>query len=317
MALFPPRNVSILNPMRKAVLDVGSNSVLLTVEERQTDGWKPLLEATRVTSLGEGTKQTGLLSEPAISRTLAGVRELWTLASEAGAEHIEAAATMAARLATNTTEFQARAEAQGTPISVLSGEQEASLGFQAVVSDPVFAHASRLSIVDVGGQSTEIVTADREEQGWNAQFRKSFPIGTLALRDGLLSEEAPGIPALIKAVTDIDDAIGMIYLPDQCGQIVTLGATGTNLVTIREKMVEWDPERVHGAYLDYEEISKAVGWMFRMTDAERAGIPGIESGRERTLHIGALILERALHSLRGLGCWVSVRGWRHALLEMG
>ena len=80
-------------------------------------------------------------------------------------------------------------------------------------------------------------------------------------------------------------------------------------------MTSWDPDHVHGAVLDYEEISKAVGWMFRMTDAERAAIVGIEPGREKTLHIGALILERALQVFRAPECRVSVRGWRPALLE--
>jgi exopolyphosphatase / guanosine-5'-triphosphate,3'-diphosphate pyrophosphatase len=172
-----------------------------------------------------------------------------------------------------------------------------------------------LSIVDVGGQSTEIVTADHLSGAWRMRFRKSFPIGTLALRDGLLSQEVPGVPALMRAVEEIDEVIGMTYLPDQCGEVVTLGATGTNLVTIRDRILEWDARRVHGACLDYEEVSKAVGWMFGMTDAERAAIPGMEDGRERTLHIGALILERCLNSLRCDGCRVSVRGWRHALLE--
>jgi exopolyphosphatase / guanosine-5'-triphosphate,3'-diphosphate pyrophosphatase len=33
------------------------------------------------------------------------------------------------------------------------------------------------------------------------------------------------------------------------------------------------------------------------------------------LHAGALILERFLQALHVLGCRVTVRGWRHALLE--
>jgi exopolyphosphatase/guanosine-5'-triphosphate,3'-diphosphate pyrophosphatase len=80
-------------------------------------------------------------------------------------------------------------------------------------------------------------------------------------------------------------------------------------------MTEWDPTRVHAAWLDYEEVSKAVGWLCGMTDAERAAVPGLERGREQTIHIGALILERFLHAIRSLGTSVSVRGWRHALLE--
>jgi exopolyphosphatase / guanosine-5'-triphosphate,3'-diphosphate pyrophosphatase len=52
-----------------------------------------------------------------------------------------------------------------------------------------------------------------------------------------------------------------------------------------------------------------------MSDAERAAIPGMERGRERTIHLGALILERFMHALRTDECRVSVRGWRHALLD--
>ena len=301
--------------MRKAVLDVGSNSVLLVVEERSGDRWKEVYDDTRVTSLGEGTKESGVLSAAAIDRTLIGIRELWDLAVSHGADQIEAAATMAARIAKNTPEFLERAKAQGTPVYVLSGEDEARLGFDAVANDPTFAKATRLSIVDVGGQSTELVTADRSAGSSKVLFRRSYPLGTLALRGGVLKAESPAIPDLLRAVKEIDDVIGMIYLPDQCGEVVTLGATGTNLVSIREAMPKWEPDRVQGAYLDYEEISKAVGWMCRMTDSERAAIVGIEKGREKTLHLGALILERALHAMRSLGCRVSVRGWRHALLE--
>jgi exopolyphosphatase/guanosine-5'-triphosphate,3'-diphosphate pyrophosphatase len=301
--------------MRKAVLDVGSNSVLLVVEESDGGRWREVFEDTRVTSLGEGTKESGMLSEAAMGRTLVGIRELWDLAVSHGAEEIEAAATMAARIAKNTPEFLERAKGQGTPVYVLSGEDEARLGFESVANDPTFEAATRLSIVDVGGQSTELVTADRSDGAWKVLFRRSYPLGTLALRGGVLKAESPGSPEMMRAVKEIDDVIGMIYLPRQCGEVVTLGATGTNLVSIREAMTKWDPARVQGAYLDYEEISKAVGWMCRMTDSERAAIVGIEKGREKTLHLGSLILERALHAMRGLGCRVSVRGWRHALLE--
>ncbi len=304
-------------PVRKAVVDVGSNSVLLTVEERADGGWRPVLETSEVTGLGEGTKETGVLGEASMARTLAALRRAFDRAHEAGVSEPIAAATMAARLASNTDEFLRRAQAQGTPASVLSGEREAELGFRAVADDPTFASHQRLSIIDVGGHSTELVTADRGAEGWAVRYRRSFPVGTLGLKGTLLRDESPGPMEVLRATSAIDDLIGLAYRPGQGGQAVALGATGTNLVTIREGMAEWDSLRVHGAVLDYEEVSKAVGWMMPMTDAERAAIRGIEPGREGTIHIGSLILERFLHALRVLGCSVSVRGWRHALLEMG
>lgn len=301
--------------MRKAVIDVGSNSVLLLVEELTPIGWQLVYESTAVTALGEGTKATGLLGERGMSATLDALATMFAKAHELGVDSIEAAATMAARIATNTADFQARAAAQATPVSVLSGDKEAELGFLSVANDPAFNAYDRISIIDPGGQSTELVTADRTDHGWNVLFRRSHPLGTLGLKSTVLADECPPVSQVLQAVTVIDEIIGQCYLPGQAGHAVVLGATGTNLISIREGLLRWQPELVHGQWLDYEEVSKAVGQMMPMTDAERANIPGMEPGREKTLPAGALILERFLFALRTHGCSVSVRGWRHALLE--
>lgn len=303
--------------MRKAVIDVGSNSLLLLIEEQTQSGWRFVFESTAVTALGEGTKRTGLLSEPGVSSSLSALREMFAKARELGAESVQAGATMAVRIASNAQEFLDKAEGQGTPVFIVTGEQEAQLGFRAVAQDPMFAKHDRLSIIDPGGHSTELVTAERRGEDWDVLFRRSYSVGTLGLRSAVLPDEKPDFAAILKASAFIDDQIGLGYLPDKAGHTVVLGATGTNLVSIRDRLTTWQPEKVHGAWLDYEEVSKAVGWLSSMTDAERAAVPGMEKGRERTIHIGALILERFLYAIKVLGCSVSVRGWRYALLEEG
>lgn len=301
--------------MRKAVLDVGSNSVLLTVAERTADGWEVVRETTRVTGLGAGTRTTGVLSEPAMTGTLAAIAEAFALAKSLGAERTVAAATMAVRLADNRDDFLRRAAEQETPVAVISGDQEAELGLWAVTDDPLFAGERRISIIDTGGHSTEIVTADRTDEGWEVGYRRSVPIGALGLRETSFSVPSPGPREILAATAQIDDEIGLAYRPGQAGTVVALGATPTNLVSIRETLREWQPDRVHGQWLDYEEVSKAVAMLCALDDAGRAAVVGIEPGRERTLHAGALILERFLQALRVLGCRVTVRGWRHALLD--
>ncbi len=303
--------------MRKAVIDVGSNSLILVVEEFSGQSWHRLHEMTAVTALGEGTKKTGVLGERGMQASLKALTRMFAEAKSLGVESVQAAATMAVRIAENRAEFLTRAAAQNTPVFILSGEQEAQLGFESVCSDQKFEGFDRISVIDPGGHSTEILTASRTPQGWVIQFRHSYPVGTLGLRSGVLSSESPDRGQILTASADLDDLIGLNYLPGGSGEVILLGATGTNLVSIREKLKRWDPDRVHGAYLDYEEISRSVGWMMPMTDTQRAAIPGIEPGREKTLHIGALIAERCLHALSAPGCHVSVRGWRHALLERG
>lgn len=302
--------------MRKAAIDVGSNSVLLLVAEKVDGNWTTLHEDTSVTALGEGTKATGLLGQAGISSTLATLAKFYDAARSHGAVEIVAGATMAARMAANTPDFLAAAEAQGTPVFVLSGNAEAELGFRCVVDDPLFNGEERIAVIDPGGHSTELVTAERTGQDWHISFRRSFPVGTLGLRSSIFPNERVGALEILRGVSFLDDSIGMAFRPGSVGRAIVLGASGTNLVSIREALAHWDPERVHGARLGYEEVSRMFGTLAPMTDAERAAVPGMEKGRERTIHLGALILERFIHALRMDEVSVSVRGWRHAILDV-
>ena len=307
--------------MRRAVIDVGSNSVLLTVGDAISDSatqvgsWQTVFETSAVTALGRGTKETGLLGENEMTFTLLAVAKGFSDAKSRGATEIVAAATMAARIATNTPDFLARARAQQTPIHILSGEQEADLGFLSVAHDPLLAQETLLSIIDPGGHSTELVTAEKIRKEWNIKFRRSFPIGSLGLKGGPLKNESCGPAEILAASCMIDDAIGLCYRRGQAGRAVVLGAAVTNLVSIKERMLIWDAARVHGAYLNFEEISRAVGELMPMTDQQRRELVGLEPGREQTIQSGALIVERFLAAIGVAGCTVSVRGWRHALLE--
>ncbi len=250
-------------------------------------------------------------------RTLAAVKKFADKAHQLNASPTLIAATMAARIATNTNDLLLRAKQQETPIIVLSGEQEAILGFESVVSDPIFADQKRITILDPGGQSTEIVLADQTDNGWNILFKKSYPVGTLGLKSLFFPHEQTTGIEILRASTAIDESVGAGIQPQKCGTVVTLGAAGTNLVSIRDQLGTWQPDRVHGAQLTFEEVSTAVGQLMPLTDKQRAAIIGMEPGREKTIHVGALIVERFLFALRAEYCLVSVRGWRHALLEKG
>jgi exopolyphosphatase/guanosine-5'-triphosphate,3'-diphosphate pyrophosphatase len=284
---------------------VGSNSVLLTVAERSEAGWKTLRETSAVTALGEGVKTEGVLRPESSGRTLEALREAFANADSYGAE-VRAYGTMALRIAADQGVFLQLAKMQDTPVKVISGDTEAELGIECVRTDPAFSSNKISAVVDVGGHSTEIGLSD-------LSFRKSFPVGTLGLLSRYLLDESPDRGSILQASAALDEAFAEIAPAP--GPVVGLGASVTNLASIRAELREWDPDAVHGCYLDYEEVSRFVGRTMRMTEAERAAMIGIEKGRERTVHIGALIVERALLALKAEGIYVSVRGWRHAMLD--
>lgn len=300
--------------MRKAVVDVGSNSVLLVVGELASGRLRIVHEDTQVTGLGSGVKATGQMSAEGMQQTLGVLRDFFQRAAASGASETIAMATMAARIATNRDDFLQLAQAQNTPVQVLSGEEEAELGFRSVAEDDTFATETRIAIIDPGGNSTELVLAEQTEKGWQTSFRKSFAIGTLALRDGILSDQSPNAYSLLRAAVELDLAIGEVPTLGE-GTAIVLGASGTNLVSVKKKLPKWNPDLVHGEQLEFEEIGRAVGWLSQMSDAERASLVGLEIGREKTIHLGALILERFMHAIRVESVKVSVRGWRHALLK--
>lgn len=299
-----------IEPMLRAAIDVGSNSVLLCVQQQTPDGWAPVLETSHITALGAGTRTSGRLSEASISRTLAALHSSWQQAEGMGAA-VRAAATMAVRMAGNAAEFLDRAAAQGTPVRVLSGGEEAELGLMAVCAEPKFAGLDAPAVVDIGGQSTELSVAG---PGCRPAFSHSYPIGALGLRDDFLGE-SPAMAERLAALAQIDQVLGREAIPRPEGPVIAMGATPTNLVSLRRGR-DFDPVASSGEELSFEEVSRFVDRLCGLDDASRAALPGIERGRERTLHAGALILERALHALRAEGCLVSSRGWRHALWDL-
>lgn len=301
--------------MRRAVIDVGSNSVLLLIAERHGDTWTAVKETSKVTGLGRGTKQSKLLSEIGIDATLKELLRCFELARDTQCDEVVAFATMAARIATNTQDFLDRAEAQLTPVKVLAGEDEAQFGFLAVATDPLFKDDARLSVIDVGGHSTELVNAVKNAEEWAVLYRNSFPLGALGLREGPLMPDKCSLVDRMSAMNLIDSTIGQRFRPGEAGRVVTLGATGTNLVTVRDRLTEWDASRVHGAILTYEEVSKAAAWLSELGDEGRAALVGIEPGREHTIHAGALLLERFMFAIGAEECTVSTRGWRYGVLE--
>lgn len=300
--------------MRSAVLDVGSNSILLVVAERQNDSWVPLLETSAVTGLGTDVKTTGLLRKDRMEDSLKAISKAFDAAKSLGAE-CRAYGTMALRIANNSDEFLTRAESQGTPVRVISGEQEATLGVASVARDEKFRHLSRISVIDPGGHSTELSTADIVDGKVKFIASKSIPVGTLGLISHCHWPECPGPDELFKATVYVDDAVAKFENVDDRGTVVALGATPSVLVTVRDQHAKWEAIHVHGKSLTYEEVGRAVGRFSSMPVRERASLVGMEPGREGTIHAGALILERFLNFLRAENCLVSCRGWRFALLD--
>ncbi len=176
-----------MDTIRRAVIDVGTNSIKLLVADVGGGVVKPVCEDSEQTRLGAGFFETSRLQPQAVAESAKAVAMFAGKARELGAVTTRVMATSAARDAVNPEELLTAIEqAAGLKVEIISGEQEADWAFQGVNTDPEL-RPHPLLLMDLGGGSTEFILG----QGQQKQFRKSFRLGTVRLLEKLPPDDPP------------------------------------------------------------------------------------------------------------------------------
>ena len=301
--------------MNLATIDIGTNTALLLVARLSSGGTVELVEErAEITRLGRGIGGGGPLGEEGIARTLAALRKFAAVARRHQAK-IAAIGTEALRRAPNSTAFlEPAGEILGTPIEVIDGAREAALTFQAVADAFPVALAGALTVVDIGGGSTEIVIAT----GGEVTFNVSLPLGSVRLTERFIHHDPPR-PDEIGAITAaVDAALAGVPFPASGtlpATLVGVAGTVTSLAAMAEALVSYDASRVHGYRLSQEALAEQIARLRVGTQAARERIIGLDPRRADVILAGALILQRIV-AAAGVGeVQVSDRGIRWGLMH--
>jgi exopolyphosphatase / guanosine-5'-triphosphate,3'-diphosphate pyrophosphatase len=309
-----PRGLKTLvgfDARRSAVIDIGTNSVKFHIGERRADGvWSTVVDRAEVTRLGEGLAETGRLEAAASERTIEAVADMTDEARRSGALAIAAVGTAGLRLAADSAAFVAAVRDRcGVQIEVLSGEEEARLGYLAATSGLAIGPGS-LVVFDVGGGSTEL-TFGREG---HADERFSLDIGAVGITErfglgGVVSETE--LATTLDAVTAALVRLQGRSTPDA---LVAIGGTATNLAAVKHELATYDPEVVQGTVLDRDEIDRQIELYRTRTVDERRQIVGLQPERADIILAGACIVRTVIATLGRESLTVSDRGLRHGVL---
>ena len=299
--------------MRLATIDLGSNTVRLLIADVAGAGrWRMVEADQRVTRLGEGLAASGRLGEAPAARTSAAVTEYVARARRHGAERVAIVATSAVREAANGGEFAAALErAAGEPVTVISGEREASLTLAGVLAGLREAAEGGPEgdtlVFDIGGGSTEYILA----RGDAAAAAVSLRLGVVDLTErhpfperveparfrALLAEVAgrlaAGVPEPIRTA--------------RVGRLVGTAGTATTLAALDLGLALYDPARVQGYTLTRGAIQAQLDRLGALTVVERAALPCLEPGRADLIVPGLAIVLATL-DLVGIDQMV-VSGW--------
>jgi len=264
------------------VVDIGTNSMRLLI----TDGVTEAGRWVKVTGLGRGVDTTGYLSPEAIGRTLPILRRFGELMDTHGVEAREAIATSACRDAANREEFFDQAEAVlGVRPTLISGAEEARLAYEGAtygweLEPPVV-------VCDIGGGSTELVTADAEV---------SVDIGSVRLTERQLPRRPAPLEDLVYARALAAGMLAMVEFSNP-GTLVGVAGTWTSLAAIDLDLPAYDRERVHGHRITEERLEALIEYLTSLTLAETEAIPSLDPARAPVILGGAVVAEAVMGAL--------------------
>jgi len=309
---------------RRAVIDVGTNSIKLLVADVGQGNVRPVLEESEQTRLGAGFFSGNRLQPAAIAATAQAVGRFAGKARGLNAVSIRIIATSAARDAVNPEDLTgAIQQASGLAVEIISGDQEADLAFQGVTTDPELAKKPLL-IMDVGGGSTEFILG----QGAHKHFRQSFQLGTVRLLEKLAVSDPPPAAQLAGGKKFVADFLAREVKPllepalrqqrksafDEGLQFVGTGGTATILARMQAKLETYDRARLEGLRIPLAEIQAQTARLWRLSLAERQTIPGLPPNRADVILCGALIYEGVMETFGLAELRITTRGLRFAAL---
>ena len=310
-----------MKPVRRAVIDVGTNSIKLLVADVAGPEVQPVWEGSIQTRLGHGFYDTQRLQPGPIAQTAEAVAVYAETALRHEATAIRVIATSAARDAVNAEDLlKAIVASSGLQVDIISGEQEAEWAFRGVTTDPNFARQPLL-LLDVGGGSTEFIL------GRNGQkhFAQSFPLGTVRLLEKIPHGDPPSARELAACRAWLKNFLENTVRPElepalqrdaKLGRLELVGTGGTTSILARMegKLESFNREQIEKTRLSVERVRWQVNHLWSMPLAQRQQITGLPKKRADVILTGVVIYEAVMEQFGFAELRVSTRGLRYAAL---
>jgi len=309
---------------RRAVIDVGTNSVKLLVADVSGREVQPVWEESKQTRLGRGFYETHRLQPDAIDATGKAVAQFSETAGKHQANSVRVIATSAARDAVNADELSSAIErASGLKMEIVSGEQEADWVFQGVTTDPTLAGPAgqMLLLLDVGGGSTELILGLGEQ----ICFRQSFPLGTVRLLEKYPPSDPPAAGELARCREWLRNFLEKEVIPqidveklcdvkgwDGSMRLVGTGGTTSILGRMEAKLETYDRAKIEATRLSRDRIHWHVEHLWSMPLEERKHIVGLPPNRADVILMGVAIYEAIMEEFGFSELRISTRGLRFA-----
>jgi exopolyphosphatase / guanosine-5'-triphosphate,3'-diphosphate pyrophosphatase len=308
-----------MNPVRRAVIDVGTNSVKLLVADVHGHDVLPVVEDSLQTRLGKNFYDTHRLQSDNIAQTASAVADFARVAREKNSNSVRAIATSAARDAVNAHDLISAIEkAAALKLEIISGEQEAEWAFQGATSGTDLSKTPLL-LLDVGGGSSEFIVG----HGGHKSFARSFALGTVRLMEKFPHSDPPTREEFVKCRDWLAKFLRQEIHPElepilqrekKTGplQLAGTGGTATLLARMELKSDHFDRDQIEATRLSLKRIQQYVNDLWGMPLSQRKEISGLPRNRADVILTGILIYACVMEEFGFTELRVSTRGLRFA-----
>jgi exopolyphosphatase/guanosine-5'-triphosphate,3'-diphosphate pyrophosphatase len=301
--------------MRLAAIDIGTNSIHMVIAEAtHADTFTVLDREREVVQVGRGSFDAGRLHADAMQRTADALARFAQLARRHSVDRILCTATAAVREAKNGGDFLKLARrASGVAPRVIPSEEEGRLIHLAVQAALKLPEQPAL-IVDIGGGSVQLVHVI------GAQLLKvvAVPLGALRLTETQVDHDPPTDDELEQLRRTVRKQLRRAL--DELGgpaPVTVYGSSGSiHALAELAHIGLYDREltQLNGHVLELDVLADLTRTLERMSQEERAALPGIDEMRAEILVPGAIVLEQVLRLADAKAITLSDYGVREGLV---
>ncbi len=290
----------------RAVIDIGSNTIEVLVARCLPGDLEIIEHQATMARLGESVNESGELSRDKFDTALHALRKYQGLAKKHGAEQILAVATEALREARNSQDFlEAVKRETDIEVQLISGSAEAVLDYYGATYSP--GTPSDAGVLDVGGGSTEIVTAKNRRITWLT----SVPIGSGVIHDRYLPSDPPTYEEMEAARSYLTQYVQAIRIQEPPHALIVTGSSASSLLKLAQRAFKLDQQSDR---MTYEDLCRCEGLLSALAAEEIAQRFEQRLERARILAAGALIIQVVMQYLHVTAIRVSSHGVREGAL---
>lgn len=283
---MPFATPSSLDAPPVAVIDIGSNSIRLVVYAADTRTPIPVFNEKLLCGLGRDLDRTGRLAEDGIASAMAALPRFIAIADAMGVARIDVLATAAVRDAENGPEFEAEMTRRcGLAMQVLSGEEEARLSAQGVLS--AMPEADGI-MGDLGGGSVELV----DLSGHASHRYSTLPLGPIRQDLKILAKPSRAQDRIDAEMAKVD------WLSNGKGRpFYAVGGSWRSLARLHLAHTHYPLHVIHHYTIPGDEAVDFARFVARQSPASLARTPGLSRRRVDTLPYAAFLMARLLETM--------------------